>query len=423
MKTDKQSASFLVTAGRSLIGRGCRAIPHAPMRLGGSFALLLLLALVGSARAQVNSGSDGHDGPFNPTASSTVINMADHPNGIYQYTSVNIPTGVTVSFIPNANNTPVVWLVQSDCVIQGTVDLSGKPQVNGTGGIGGPGGYRGGNGGNNPTAGLGPGGGPPGSIADSAAYGTAGYHSTPNGPAASTYGTQFILPLLAGSGGGGGGGLGGGGGGGAILIAASNIVLNGSISANGADGSSSGLDRSSGAGSGGGIRFCANVFQGRGSVSAAGGSFVAPGWNVNTSGHGGEGRIRIDCIDYQFGGSINSLYTRGFQPIIIPAPGQGIQLAIASVGGVAVAANPSGVLVTPDAIIAGQQTNPIAIVVHCSNLPLNTPITVSVRPVYGSSVSAVGYNNTGTQASSTATVSLNIPRGGGILYATAATGN
>ena len=98
-------------------------------------------------------------------------------------------------------------------------------------------------------------------------------------------------------------------------------------------------------------------------------------------------------------------------------------MAIASVGGVAVAANPSGVLVTPDAIIAGQQANPIAIVVHCSNLPLNTPITVTVRPANGSSVSAVGYNSTGTQASSTATVSLNMPRGGGILYATAATGN
>jgi hypothetical protein len=81
------------------------------------------------------------------------------------------------------------------------------------------------------------------------------------------------------------------------------------------------------------------------------------------------------------------------------------------------------VLVTPDAIIAGQQANPIAIVVHCSNLPLNTPITVTVRPANGSSVSAVGYNNIGTQASSTATVSLNMPRGGGILYATAATGN
>lgn len=78
-----------------------------------------------SAQAQVNSGSDGHDGAFNPTT-NTVINMADHPDGIYHYTSVNVPTKVTVTFIPNANNTPVVWLVQSNCVIAGTVDVSGQ---------------------------------------------------------------------------------------------------------------------------------------------------------------------------------------------------------------------------------------------------------------------------------------------------------
>lgn len=43
--------------------------------------------------------------------------MADHPDGIYHYTSVNIPSGVTVTFKPNAANTPVVWLVQGNCVI------------------------------------------------------------------------------------------------------------------------------------------------------------------------------------------------------------------------------------------------------------------------------------------------------------------
>ena len=72
----------------------------------------LLLPLTGFA--QVNSGSDGHDGALNPTG-SLVINMADHPDGICHYTSVNIPAGVTATFIPNANNKPVVWLVQGDC--------------------------------------------------------------------------------------------------------------------------------------------------------------------------------------------------------------------------------------------------------------------------------------------------------------------
>ena len=77
---------------------------------------VLVAGLPARGRAQVNSGSNGSDGAFNPTT-NIVINMADHPNGIYQYTSVNIPTNVTVTFIPNANNTPVTWLLQGSCVI------------------------------------------------------------------------------------------------------------------------------------------------------------------------------------------------------------------------------------------------------------------------------------------------------------------
>ena len=92
------------------------------------------------ASAQVNSGSNGSDGAFNPTQNVT-INMADHPTGIYQYTSVNIPAGVTVTFTPNANNTPVVWLVQGSCTITGTVNVSGKSSIGGASAIGGPGGY------------------------------------------------------------------------------------------------------------------------------------------------------------------------------------------------------------------------------------------------------------------------------------------
>jgi len=45
---------------------------------------------------------------------------------------------------------------------------------------------------------------------------------------------------------------------------------------------------------------------------------------------------------------------------------------------------------------------------------------VSVKPANGAAVSATGYNTTGTQASSTATISIVMPRGGGLIYATAA---
>jgi uncharacterized membrane protein YgcG len=96
--------------------------------------------------SQVNSGSDGSDGAFNPTM-STNIDMTSRSSGVYQYTSVNIPYGVMVAFTPNANNTPVVWLVLSNCVINGSVNVSGLPGTSDGGGVGGPGGYRGGGGG------------------------------------------------------------------------------------------------------------------------------------------------------------------------------------------------------------------------------------------------------------------------------------
>ena len=73
----------------------------------------------------------------------------------------------------------------------------------------------------------------------------------------------------------------------------------------------------------------------------------------------------------------------------------------------------------PDVIIPAQQANPIPVVVQCANVPLNTPITVTVKPMSGTAISAVGQNSAGTLASSTATVSLNLPRGGGLIYATA----
>ena len=158
-----------------------------------------------NANAQVNSGSNGSDGAFNPTT-NTVINMADHTNGIYQYASVNIPSGVTVTFIPNANNTPVTWLVQSNCSISGIVDVSGQGANGVVGGGGGPGGWGGGSCGGNPTAGQGPGGGGVGDDGSGGSFGKQGDANT-NCPtcasASQVYGNSFLLPLLGGSGGGG----------------------------------------------------------------------------------------------------------------------------------------------------------------------------------------------------------------------------
>ena len=134
--------------------------------------------------------------------------------------------------------------------------------------------------------------------------------------------------------------------------------------------------------------------------------------------------MRFDTYDKKFtGGIVAEKFFQGSQFIIIPTAGQLPQLNVTSVAGVSVSASPTGTLSTPDAVVSAQQSNPIPIVVSCANLPLHSLITVSVRSASGVAVSAVGYNDTGTLAASTVTVSLVIPRGGGLIYATAATGN
>ncbi len=372
--------------------------------------LLAIASLPTVCLAQVNTGSNGSDGAFNPTV-NTVINMASHPNGIYQYTSVNIPSSVTVTFVPNANNSPVIWLVQSNVVINGTVDVSGQTFLGSQGGLGGPGGWRGGNGpdgASKPTDGQGPGGGFANGYAGGN-YGSPEQNWSPN-----PYGNIFLIPLLGGSGGAGvANSVGGGGGGGAILIAASNMVnIAGAIYANGGSGKlgvwGSG---GSGSGSGGAIRIVASRIIGSGNVL------------TTAAQYSGEGRVRFDAYDVPFAGNIGGNFTQGSQFVITPSVGQIPQLTVASVGGVVISASPTGALFTPDANLSAQQNNPIPIVVNCANLPLNSQITVSVKPANGAMVSATGYNTTGTLATSTATISIVIPRGGGLIYATATTSN
>jgi hypothetical protein len=193
------------------------------------------------------------------------------------------------------------------------------------------------------------------------------------------------------------------------------MVLNGQIrSMGGSSGNSYPGNICGGGGSGGGIRLVTGILSGTGVIQVSGGS-------SNAGSSGGTGRVRLDVIQSSFAGQIYGSFSQGSQFIIIPTSGQLPQLTVTSVGGVPVSASPSGQISTPDAVLSAQQNNPIPVVVSCANLPLNTQITVSVKPANGAAVSATGYNTTGTLASSTATISINIPRGGGLIYATAAT--
>src|SRR5690349_19033506 len=78
------------------------------------------------AASAFTSGSTGADGAFSPTVNTTVPLP---PSGIFNYTSVNIPTGVTVKFLKNRTNTPVVILATGDVTIAGTIDITGTPSA------------------------------------------------------------------------------------------------------------------------------------------------------------------------------------------------------------------------------------------------------------------------------------------------------
>ena len=132
--------------------------------------------------------------------------------------------------------------------------------------------------------------------------------------------------------------------------------------------------------------------------------------------------MRLDTLDDEFVGTLSSSASRGFIPAL-SAPSPNANLVIQSIALNSVPPNPSGVLSTPDVTISAQQSDPVTVVVSCLNVPLNTPVTVVVKPVNGPMVTASGVNKSGTVASSTATVSLHLPRGGGLMYATAALGN
>ena len=94
MKTTLPSADESVLAPERCVARGVGGgrVGHGPRgtrRAGAMLVLALGLCLGAGARAQVNSGSTGADGAFNPTT-NTVINLADHPDGIYHHTSGTI---------------------------------------------------------------------------------------------------------------------------------------------------------------------------------------------------------------------------------------------------------------------------------------------------------------------------------------------
>jgi hypothetical protein len=425
--------------------------------------LVVALSLAGMALPALayNSGSTGADGAFNPTVNTEVQVPA---SGVFNYTTVNIPTGVTVTYKKNTTNTSLVILASGNVTISGAIDVSGKASTavgaagdgnvgdDGLPGAGGVGGYDGGRGGlvlQRAGSGLGAGAGGGGNYVYEANYGRyfcnggggGGFGGAGNtnysaqsgstGIGGSVYGSAELLPLLGGSGGGGGcggdtfGGSGGGGGGGAVLIASSGtlnvaggLYANGNVSGPSAGGTIFGA--SGGGGSGGGIRLIATTLSGNGTINAVGGGVGTvngtTGWinsgNVYTTigGNGGAGRIRLEAETMTRTAATNPAYSFG-APGSITVSGLPT-LIIASVAGVAAPASPTG---SADITLPSTTANPVTVAFSTTGVPAGNTVTLKVTPAYGATTTATSSAIT---SSGTASVTVTLPTGTSVLSAT-----
>jgi hypothetical protein len=443
-----------------------------PNRPSRPLALLALAAaLVAPSAFAFDSGSTGADGALAPTV-NTQITLP--PSGILNYTTVNIPTGVTVTFRKNALNTPVYLLASGNVTIAGAINISGATASetgtagdgnqadDGLPGAGGPGGFDGGRGGKDDQAqnvsvirggaGLGPGGGL-GGIEGSEGCGSdnrylkylgvsAGYATVSQdnistnqnyyycGPGSTykgkAYGSAILQPLIGGSGGGGGlggsnyPGSGGGGGGGALLIASSGTVaITGSITANGGYGgliAGAGAGGPGGAGSGGAVRIVATRVVGNGSINAQYGCMQGAALSsLFTCSYyrSSQGRIRIEGESITYTGSTTPTYVADVPgPIFLASLPS---LRIDTVAGVAVPANPTG---SADVVLPATQANPVTITFASTNVPPGNTVLFKLIPAYGTPTEVLSPAITGTTASGSTSVQVNLPQGPSTLQAT-----
>lgn len=439
-----------------------------------SLLLMVVGLCAGLALAQntFNSGSTGANGAFSPTSlptgctrSGSSITCDLPPNGIFNFTTFDLPSGNTLRFNRNARNTPAIILASGNCALGGYIDLigeGGSTTLNGfglrpRGGRGAVGGYDGGSGGvlanlyRNGVNGDGPGGGGGGKENGAARGGGGGGANFLAGAAGASsvaaligaggrpYGS-FSLPVIGGSGGGGApavltdsSGAGGGGGGGAILIACSgSMTLNNfEIDAYGGRGDYySSLGAASGGGGGGGIRLMATTIMGvpGGNVSVyldvRGGSSYSLN-NGNSGGDGGAGFVRVEAFNFNSftprlendPNNVSGIYFQGTPPPSLNL-GASPTLRITTVAGVNVPTDPKGTFNNaPDIPFTAAPANPVTLGIAAANIPLGTRATVILTPETGEITTVQSTPLAGTVAASTATASVTLPQGRSLLNA------
>jgi len=375
--------------------------------------------------------------------------------GVYEFTDVDIPSLNGNRFVVPVNYSPTLPLtiLAGDITIsgghsQGThIYVSGWPGrlvpagssagFSVAGGSGGPGGFDGGasgNGGGTPSsgaAGFGPAGGDGGQATASSLASALG------APASAGPLNPSLTPLAGGSGGGGaagvapgalgceanvvgfGGGSGGGGGGGLLLAASGRITL-----ANGAyihaEGGIGGYNASTvcrlwgGGGAGGSVRIVAQQFTGAGII------YLGGGYRADNGNRGAGGFVRIETGSNTFAGTIDGASGGSFigfptAPIPVTQP----LLRITSVAGSAAPASPSATLTAPDITFANPISSPVTVQIAASNVPLGTAVTIKVVPATGAPTTATSAGLAGSVASSTASATVTLPPGAGVITATA----
>ena len=122
---------------------------------------VLLICCVKEGYGQTfSSGSTGADGALNLTTPGTIIfdpvalGLNPAVANVFNFTTINIASGVTVRLTSKALTGPIYWLAQGAVTINGTLDLSGESGAADSNVIssrvaaaGGAGGYNGGVGG------------------------------------------------------------------------------------------------------------------------------------------------------------------------------------------------------------------------------------------------------------------------------------
>jgi hypothetical protein len=358
------------------------------------------------------------------------------PDGVLRFSSFTVDGNFTIGFFRNTANTPVTILVSGNVLLRSTVgccpDLhvsandgsSGTVGFAGVGGLGGNGGFRGGdgsvlpiNGFNIGGAGLGPGGGAPG---------------TPTGGAGGGvfFGLPELVPLIGASGGGGGAGFGtanncagggGGGGGGGLLIVANGTftIQDYDVLAQGGTGGAPGNSTCSnggGGGSGGAVRLVAARF-----VDVGNGRLWAQGLSAGSgSSSGTNGRIRLESLD----ASAQTSFSSNPPAIRITGPGPVANpvsptVKITGVGGQATPAVPQGGYGTIDIVLPAPGVTSVDLAT--TGVPSGTTLLVTVKPRIGGAAipATVPLNTCDGAGACTATTAFNLAAGAYIIEARA----